>query len=62
MKITRDSVILTLGILSGIIGVVAAQADAFPPSWKPYITVISALLAAISGKLATSPLPGDRKY
>lgn len=62
MKITRDSVILTLGILSGIVGVIAAQADAFPAAWKPYITVISALLGVISAKLATSPLPGERKF
>ena len=58
---TRDSIALTIGIVTGILGVLSAQADLFPADWKPYITVIAALLATISGKLATSPLPGERK-
>ena len=62
MSISRDSLVWTLGILSGIVGVIAAQADAFPAAWKPYITVIGALLGVISAKLATSPLPGERKF
>lgn len=62
MTINRDSIILWIGMASGIVGVLAAQADLFPPSWKPYITVLAALLATISGKLATSPLPGERKF
>ena len=56
--ITRDSIVLWWGIITGIVGVIAAQADAFPPEWKPYITTLAAIVAAISGKLATSPLPG----
>lgn len=61
MAITRDSIILWLGIISGIVGVFAAQADAFPAEWKPYITIAASLLATISGKLASSPLPGAPK-
>ena len=59
--ITRDSAALWLGIIGGIIGVIAAQADAFPPEWRPYITILASIIAAISGKLATSPLPGTPK-
>jgi hypothetical protein len=58
---TRDSVSLWIGLIGGIMGVVAAQADAFPPEWKPYITVLASIIAAVSGKLATSPLPGAPK-
>ena len=59
--LTRDSIVLWWGIFVGIVGVVAAQADAFPPEYRPYITTLAALVAAISGKLATSPLPGKPK-
>jgi ABC-type xylose transport system permease subunit len=58
---TRDSVSLWVGLIGGIVGVIAAQAEAFPPEWKPYITVLASIVAAISGKLATSPLPGAPK-
>lgn len=57
---TRDSIVLWIGIIGGILGVLAAQADAFPPQWKSWITIAAALVSAISGKLATSPLPGGK--
>jgi membrane protein implicated in regulation of membrane protease activity len=58
--LTRDSIVLWWGIIAGVVGVIAAQADAFPAEWKPYITVLASIVAAVSGKLATSPLPGDK--
>ena len=58
---TRDSIYLWWGIISGIVGVVAAQADLFPEKYKAAITVLASIVAAISGKLATSPLPGAPK-
>ena len=60
---TRDSIVLWLGIIGGILGVLVAQLDALPvsPEVKTWITIIASLLAAISGKLATSPLPGAPK-
>ena len=60
---TRDSIVLWLGIIGGILGVLVAQLDALPvsPEIKSWITIIASLLAAISGKLATSPLPGAPK-
>jgi ABC-type xylose transport system permease subunit len=57
----RDSVSLWIGLIGGIVGVIAAQADAFPVEWKPYITILASIIAGISGKLATSPLPGAPK-
>lgn len=59
--ITRDSIVFWWGIVTGIVGVIAAQANLFPEDWRPFITVLASLVAAISGKLATSPLPGDKK-
>ena len=53
----RDSIGWWIGLLTGIIGVVAAQADAFPPNVKTWVTLAGALLAAISGYLKASPLP-----
>lgn len=58
--ITRDSIILIWGLITGIVGVIAAQANLFPEDWRPFITVLASIVAAISGKLATSPLPGDK--
>lgn len=59
ITITRDSAVLWLGIIGGILTTMAAQADLFPPAWKPWITMISAIIAALSGKLASSPLAGE---
>lgn len=59
--ITRDSATLWLGIIGGIVGVLAAQADAFPPKYKTWITIAASIIAAVSGKLASSPLPGAPK-
>jgi hypothetical protein len=60
---TRDSLGLWLGIVGGILGVLVAQLDALPlsPQAKTWITIIASLVATISGKLATSPLPGAPK-
>lgn len=59
----RDSVLLWLGIIGGILGVLVAQLDALPfsPEVKTWITILASLLATVSGKLATSPLPGAPK-
>ena len=59
MKLSRDSAILWVGLVTGIVGVFAANLDLFPDEWKGYITVASSVLAAVSGWLKTSPLPGQ---
>jgi type IV secretory pathway VirB2 component (pilin) len=56
MTITRDSVVLWLGIVGGVLTALAAQADMFPATWKPWITMVATIIAVVSGKLATSPL------
>ena len=62
MKLTRDSVIWTIGMIGGILGVAAANIGMFPEKWRGYIIGASSLLAVISGKLATSPLKGEREW
>jgi hypothetical protein len=59
--LTRDSAVLWLGIIGGVLTALAAQGEIFPVSWRPYITMVSTIIAVISGKLATSPLPGAPK-
>ena len=59
MRMTRDSLILWLGLATGVVGVLAANLNLFPDEWKGYITVAASLLATISGWLKTSPLPGE---
>ena len=57
----RDSIGWWIGLLTGLVGVVAAQADAFGPTMKTYITLAGALLAVVSGYLKASPLPAAPK-
>lgn len=60
---TRDSIVLWIGIISGLLGVIIAQVDVLPisPTVKTWLTMIGSILAVISGKLASSPLPGAPK-
>jgi hypothetical protein len=58
MKLSRDSILWTLGMIGGILGVAAANVGMFPEKWRGYIIGAASLIAVISGKLATSPLPG----
>ncbi len=58
MTLTRDSFVLWLGLIGGILTTLAAQADLFPPEFKGYVILASSMVAAISGWLKTSPLPG----
>lgn len=56
---SRDSVILTIGMIGAILTALANQAGLFPPVWGPYISLAALIVGVISGKLATSPLKGD---
>ena len=62
MKLTRDSVVWWIGMVGGILGVAAANIGLFPERWRGYIIGASSILAVISGKLATSPLPGEKEW
>jgi len=59
LSVSRDSIIWTLGMVGGVLGVAAANVGMFPEKWRGYIIGLASLVAVISGKLATSPLPGD---
>ena len=59
MRLTRDSVILWWGLISGIVLALAANAGAFPPKWQSYLSTAGAVVAAVSGWLKTSPLLGE---
>lgn len=62
MTLTRDSLLWWVGMVGGILGVAAANVGMFPEKWRGYIIGASSLVAVISGKLATSPLPGEKKF
>lgn len=55
---SRDSIVLWLGI----IGASVAYLMLCPPPWdwgyQDYLKALAFLVATVSGKLATSPLPG----
>lgn len=62
MNITRDSVLWWIGMVGGILGVAAANVGLFPSRWQGYIIGAASLVAVVSGKLATSPLKGERDF
>lgn len=60
----RDSIVWTLGMLGGLAIAFAGHLEMF--AWFPLevqrtIEVIAFIAAVLSGKLATSPLPGKPK-
>jgi hypothetical protein len=55
----RDHWVWWLGMVGAVLTALANQAGVFPPDWKPYIDIATVVIAAVSGKLATSPLPGE---
>jgi hypothetical protein len=57
---SRDSVIWWLGILGAALAYLGAAPSPVEWSYGQWIQAISAIVATISGKLATSPLRGDR--
>lgn len=62
--VTRDSFVWWIGILFAVIVGVATVADPAAygiPEWAlPYLRLAALIVGIISGKLATSPLPGKR--
>lgn len=58
---TRDDLKWWIGIVGGAAAGVAANFNLFPwmsPGWQHAVSLISFACAIISGKMATSPLPG----
>jgi hypothetical protein len=61
---TRDSRVWWFGMIGGIVGAIALHADQFPtllayPVAKELLALASIVIAVVSGKMATSPLPGE---
>lgn len=57
--ISRDSWILVLTILAGVLGVILAQVDLLPASWQQYkglITILLSVVTTIAAILRQSPL------
>lgn len=62
--VTRDSKFWWLGMVGGVLAAIAVHSDQFPvllgsPMVKEIVTLLSIILAVGSGKMATSPLPGE---
>ena len=61
----RDSWIWTLGMMASVVVGLATMGDlsayGIPASWEPYLRLAALVIGMISGKLATSPLPGGGK-
>ena len=60
MRLTRDSWLLTLSILGAALAYCAAAPPPTEWTYPEYIKAIAFLVATVSGKLATSPLRGDK--
>ena len=66
--LTRDSKVWWLGMLVPILvevanALVANPADfGIPAGWLPTIRLVALIVGLISGKLATSPLPGKDAF
>ncbi len=64
MALTRDSVVWWVGMVGAVLVAVLSTADALPAACepaRPYLTLLSVIVAAVSGKMATSPLQGESK-
>ena len=57
--ITRDSVVWTCGILAALLAYLASAPAPIDWTYAQWIQFCAAVVATISGKLATSPLKGD---
>lgn len=55
---SRDSMIWWAGMVGSILVALANQEGLFPAEWRPYINIAALIAGVVSGKLATSPLPG----
>ena len=58
MKLTRDSVIWSIGFVASVLAFAATLADLVPAEYAPKVLAVSALLGMIAGKLGNSPLKG----
>jgi len=55
----RDHWVWWLGIVGAVLTACANSAGLFPAEWARYINLAALIVGVVSGKLATSPLPGE---
>lgn len=60
MRLTRDSLTWWLGIVGAVLVYLGAADPPTTWSYGEWIQALAFAVATVSGKLATSPLPGDR--
>lgn len=63
MLISRDSAVWWFGMLGAVITAVTVNLDEFPwlsETTRQYLSLAAVIVAAVSGKFATSPLPGEK--
>ena len=62
MGLTRDDLKWWIGMLGGVVAAVLLNAGMFPalitPQVREALTLLSTIVAAVSGWMKTSPLPG----
>lgn len=56
---TRDSIVWWLAILGALVTYLSTSEPPTAWSYQDWIQFIAAVIATVSGKLATSPLPGE---
>lgn len=62
LNLNRDSVWWGAGLIGGAIVAVGSHLDLFPwfsPQTQHWIELAAFVITAVSGKMATSPLPGN---
>lgn len=61
MALTRDDLKFSIGLIGGVAVGMAGSFNLFPwipPTWQHGIGIVAFVYSIVSGKLATSPLPG----
>jgi hypothetical protein len=62
---TRDSMLWWIGIIFAVVLGLATVPDpatlGIPVAWLPYLRLAALIIGIVSGKMATSPLPGAPK-
>lgn len=61
MRLTRDSILLWVGILGGLVVYLAGNKPPLDWGYYEWLAALGYLISVVSAKLATSPLPGAAK-
>ena len=58
--LTRDSLVLWLGIVSGLVLYCASNKPPWEWDWYGWLAFVGYVISVVSAKLGTSPLAGDK--